>query len=242
MPMTSRGTAQSKGTPCARHDKGAACMDNIRMFAGLPAEAKRELLASARHSSHPRGSILVHEGDPIESILIVRSGRIKTFRTDSDGEEYVLDVLHDGQAIWHGMFIEDNVYHYSVGCLSKVDLCSIHRTDFEALLASHPDVAMGIIRMIGTELVDAEEKVMILGIRDPRRRLAEYLLHRDARCIGSEINLKLEDIASSVGLRPETVSRTISAFEHEGVVRRLGRGRLQVVDRVALKEISEHPE
>ena len=140
------------------------------------------------------------------------------------------------------MFIEDNVYHYSVGCLSKVDLCSIHRTDFEALLASHPDVAMGIIRMIGTELVDAEEKVMILGIRDPRRRLAEYLLHRDARCIGSEINLKLEDIASSVGLRPETVSRNISAFEHEGVVRRLGRGRLQVVDRVALKEISEHPE
>lgn len=214
-------------------------MDNIRLFADLPVDAKRELLACSRHSKHAQGTILVHEGDPIESILIVRSGRIKTFRGSVNGEEYVLDVLHDGQALWHGMFLDNHIYRYSVECLTPVQLCRIHRADFEALLSNHPDVALGLIRMVTTELNDAEEKIMMLSIRDPRQRLAEYLLIRDQRCAGPEIHLKLEDIAASVGLRPETVSRNIARFVREGLVERTGRGRLLVIDRDGLKRVTE---
>lgn len=213
-------------------------MDNIRLFKNLPTSAKRELLARARHSTHEQGSILVYEGDPIESIIVVRSGRIKTFRSSMSGEQYVLDVLHEGQALWHGMFLEDHTYRYSVSCLTKVELCRIHRIDFEALLASHPDVALGLIRMVCTDLDEAEEKIMMLSIRDPRERLAEYLLIRDRTCTGPEIRLKLDDIASSVGLRPETVSRNIARFVREGLVRRVGRGRLLVIDHEGLRAVS----
>ena len=135
------------------------------------------------------------------------------------------------------MFLEDNVYHYSVGCLTRVELCSIHRTDFEAMLSEHPDAAMGLIRMVCTELDDAEEKAMMLGIRDPRRRVAQYLLLRDERCIGAEIHLGLEDIAASVGLRPETVSRAISSLSKEGLVERVGRGRLRIIDRNGIRGV-----
>lgn len=92
--------------------------------------------------------------------------------------------------------------------------------------------------MIGAELFEAEEKIMMLGIRDPQRRLAEYLLYRDERCVGPEIRLKLQDIASSVGLRPETVSRTLSAFERKGMLRRVGQGRLLLLDRSALHDVA----
>lgn len=227
------------GHDCAFSRAGSSCMDNIRLFADLPASAKRELLGCSRHSVHAQGSIIVHEGDPIDSIIVVRSGRIKTYRSSLDGEEYLLDVLHDGQALWHGMFLADHTYRYSVACLTRVELCRIHRADFEALLGAHPDVALSLIRMVCTELDDAEEKIMMLSIRDPRRRLAEYLLLRDARCKGPEIHLKLEDIASSVGLRPETVSRNIARFAREGLIERPGRGRIRVVDHEGLKAISE---
>ena len=219
-------------------DCDGQCMERIRLFAGLPDQARKELARRSVHDSYPRGAVLVREGNPIDSILIVRHGRIKTFRQDPDGEEYVLDVLHDGQAIWHGMFLEDSVYHYSVGCLTPVDLCRIRRADFEALLSRDPQMAFGLIRMVCTELDDAEEKVMILSIRDPRRRLAEYLLHRERRCMHGEISLKLADIARSVSLRPETVSRTISAFERQGLVQRLGRGRLKLLDHAGMTRVA----
>lgn len=227
------------GHDCAFSRAGSSCMDNIRLFAGLPPSAKRELLARARHTAHASGDIIVHEGDPIESIIVVRTGRIKTYRSTSDGEQHVLDVLHDGQALWHGLFLDKRTYGYSVSCLTPVRLCLIHRADVEQMLANHPDVAMGLIRMVCTELERAEERIMMLSIRDPRRRLAEYLLARDRSCTGPEIHLKLDDIASSVGLRPETVSRNIARFDREGLVRRTGRGRLLVLDREGLARVSE---
>ena len=226
------------GHDCAFSRAGSSCMDNIRLFADLPASAKRELLACSRHSVHAQGSIIVHEGDLNESIIVVRSGRIKTFRTGLDGEEYVLDVLHDGQALWHGMFLADHTYRYSVECLTRVELCRIHRADFEALLGAHPDVALSLIRMVCTELDDAEERIMMLSIREPRQRLAEFLLARDGRCVGPEIHLKLEDIANSIGLRPETVSRNIARFVREGLIERPGRGRLLVVDHAGLEAVA----
>lgn len=227
------------GHDCAFSRAGSSCMDNIRLFAELPPPAKRELLARARHTAHASGDIIVHEGDPIESIIVVRTGRIKTYRSTSDGEQHVLDVLHDGQALWHGLFLDKRTYGYSVSCLTPVRLCLIHRADVEQMLANHPDVAMGLIRMVCTELERAEERIMMLSIRDPRRRLAEYLLARDRSCTGPEIHLKLDDIASSVGLRPETVSRNIARFDREGLVRRTGRGRLLVLDREGLARVSE---
>ena len=78
----------------------------------------------------------------------------------------------------------------------------------------------------------------MLSIRDPRQRLAKYLLARDQRCAGPEIRLKLEDIAASVGLRPETVSRNIARFAREGLIERPGRGRILVVDHEGLRAIS----
>lgn len=234
-----RRVCAGAGHDCAFSRAGSSCMDNIRLFADLPSPAKRELLARARHTTHESGAIIAHEGDPIESIIVVRSGRIKTYHSTSDGEQYVLDVLHDGQALWHGLFLDNHTYGYSVSCLTPVRLCRIHRADVEQMLANHPDVAMGLIRMVCTELDRADERIMMLSIRDPRRRLAEYLLVRDRSCTGPEIHLKLEDIASSVGLRPETVSRNIARFDREGLVKRTGRGRLLVLDREGLARVSE---
>lgn len=215
------------------------CLDGIRLFAQLPQEAKDDLVARAVIRHYGRGEVLVSEGDPIDRIVVVRRGRVKTLRTDVDGSEMVLDVLHDGQAIWHGMFVGDQTYHYSVGALTDVDACLISRGAFERTLALHPDAALGLISMLATELVEAEEKAMLLGIREPRRRVARYLLTRERRCLGGEINLKVDDIAASVCLRSETVSRCLAGLERDGLVGRLGRGRLRVLDRQALVAVAE---
>ena len=69
-------------------------------------------------------------------------------------------------------------------------------------------------------------------------RVGQFLLFRDARCIGKEIELKLEDIAASISLRPETVSRVIAKFEKAGAVKRLGRGKLLVTDREKLRALA----
>lgn len=96
---------------------------------------------------------------------------------------------------------------------------------------------MTLISLLGRKLRQANEKNLLLSVRDPRLRLAGFLLDRDRRCIGPDIELKLDDIAASVGLRPETVSRGLSRFERDGLIRRTGQGRILVVDRPGLEDI-----
>lgn len=215
------------------------CLDGLDVFRELPDDARRDLQERSTVTTFGKGAVLANAGDPIGAVLVVICGKVKTFRTDAEGEEYLLDVLHDGEAIWHAIFRDDGVYHCNVAALTQVTVCLVPRAAFYELIEAYPTMAMGLILTIGGKLVEAEDRIMTLGIRDPRRRLAGYLLDRDRRCIGPGINLRLDDIASSVGLRPETVSRTITAFEREGLVTRMGRGKLQVSDREGLRAIAE---
>ena len=103
---------------CGFRKQGRYCISNIRLFRDLPAPIQEQLIGKAVHSSHARGSFLVANGDEIRSALIIRSGKIKISRSEASGEEHILDVLHDGQAVWHGIFLKDHVYHYDVICLT----------------------------------------------------------------------------------------------------------------------------
>lgn len=223
---------------CPYRAKNEYCTHSIRLFQKLPEEDQAFLVENARHIQRPKGTILAEENSEINAILIIRSGRVKTRRIDTNGEEHILDVLHDGQAIWHGMFLEDHIYHYDVVALTDVSLCLIQREDFLSTLAVHPTTALYLIEMLSTELQDANEKAYLLSLHAMDDRVGQFLLFRDARCIGKEIELKLEDIAASISLRPETVSRVIAKFEKAGAVKRLGRGKLLVTDREKLRALA----
>lgn len=224
---------------CSFRRDGKFCITGIRLFRDLPLPIQEQLVRNAVHSVHPRGSRLVSNGDEIRSALILRSGKIKISRTEASGEEHILDVLHDGQAVWHGIFLKDHSYHYDVICLTEVKLCEIPREELLEVFHRSPQVTMNLIEMLSTDLDEAEEKVLILSIREPKKRVAEFLLYRDRRCLGGEISLKLEDIAASVNLRLETVSRNITQLAGEGLIERTGRGKLRVTDRDGLRNFAE---
>ena len=109
----------------------------------------------------------------------------------------------------------------------------------EVILISRnsPETAMYLIEMLSKELQDANEKAFLFSIRHPEERIAAFLLFRDARCIGSTIDMKLDDIAASIGLRRETISRYLSRMEKNHLIRREGNGRLRVINRDELKNL-----
>lgn len=223
---------------CPFQKIGTFCASQIRLFQELPEQAQAKLIAGAEHKSYDKGQVLIEEGAKVDSILVIRSGLVRTCRFDANGEEYLLDILHDGQAIWHDLFLKDPCYHYSAICATHVELCRIGRQAFMDVISGDNGAALSLIAMLSTELTEAKEKTVLLSIRDPESRFARFLLHQDARSNDRKIHMKLEDIAASIGLRPETVSRYITKLQDRGAIRRTGRGVLQVVSRSLLREVS----
>lgn len=224
---------------CANCKNGIWCTTTIPLFGALPKDVQKSLTEHSIQTTRAIGTILFGVGEKVDSVLIIRKGRIKLCKYDADGNEYILDIIHDGDAIWENLFLENAVFPYSAVCLSKVDLCEIKKSEFIHLIADRPSIAMNLISLLSLRLKDSNEKALLLSIRDPKVRLAGFLLDRDIRCVGPEIKLKLEDIAASIGLRPETVSRNLSRFEKAQLIKRLGHGKIMVTNRSGLKKIYE---
>jgi len=230
--------ANKKALPsCANCKNSIWCTQTIPLFSALPADVQRSLTDHSIQTTKAKGSFLFRVGEKVDSVLIIRKGRIKLCKYDADGNEYILDIIHDGDAIWENLFLENAVFPYSAVCLSKVELCEIKKSEFMQLIAERPNIAMNLISLLSLRLKDSNEKALLLSIRDPKVRLAGFLLDRDIRCVGPEIKLKLEDIAASIGLRPETVSRNLSQFEKANLIKRLGHGKIMVTDRSGLKKV-----
>lgn len=230
-------SSEAHTSNCPFRKNNTLCTSEIRLFKPLPFDVQEMLVAESEHRSYKKGQIIAHEGDSIEEVIIIREGRVKTCRVDMNGEEYIMDILHESQAIWHDMFLKDHTYHYSIVALSNVRVCTIKRTAFMKMLGEYPTAAMSLIAMLSTELDEAKEKAQLLSIRQPLTRLAGFLLNKDKTCTDNIISMKLDDISASIGLRPETVSRCISKLENEHYIERLGQGKLKVIDRNNLHKL-----
>lgn len=224
---------------CANCNNGNRCATAVPLFCILPEEIQKSLTEHSVHMTRTKGSFLFKVGESVGSVLIIRKGRIKLCKYDADGNEYILDIIHDGDAVWENLFLENAVFPYSAVCLSKVELCEIKKSEFIQMISDYPGIAVNLISLLSLRLRDSNEKALLLSIHDPKVRLAGFLLDRDIRCVGPEIKLKLEDIAASISLRPETVSRNLSRFERDRLIKRLGQGKIIVTDRNGLKKVYE---
>ena len=67
------------------------------MFATFTPAQLLELVAMTTRRSAPRGSAIMHEGDPTDSLYIVISGRLKVMMGEADGKETILSIIGPGE-------------------------------------------------------------------------------------------------------------------------------------------------
>ncbi len=215
---------------------GGFCTTNVPLIEGLPVHAQVSLMEYSIHETLKKNSYLFREGEAVDSICIIRKGRVKLCRYDSLGREQIITILSEHDIIWEGMFLDGSIYPYSAVCLTNASICRIHRDDFTKIV-NDPAAAMNTIILLSKKLHDANERNMLLSTKDPMARLAGFLMYRVDRSIDEDVVLKLDDIAASVNLRTETVSRKLRELEKMNYIERLGHARIRVLDRDALRDI-----
>lgn len=212
------------------------CVEKIEFLQGIPADRKRRIIDRSSRLALRRGSVLFEEGAEVDALYIILSGRVKLSSVDSEGREKIAGIFSDHDTIWEGIFLQGSRYPYSGICLTEVHVCKLYRRDVEDVIRD-PAVAQGVIGMLSRKLHDANERNLILGTSDPKARIAGLLLYRKARIGDRYITLRLDDIAASINLRPETVSRKLGELEREGRIRKRGQSSWEILDYEGLKEL-----
>ncbi len=126
------------------------------MFADLPTAMLERIAAITADVTLPRGEWLFREGDPADAVYLVRVGHLEVVREiASDGEdpsEQTINTLTRGAVLGELALLSGSARSASVRALRDTELLRIDRPHFDALLRSEPELALGLTRVLSTQL------------------------------------------------------------------------------------------
>ena len=198
-----------------------AVLKNVPMFTSFPDESLRLLASVVTRRSAPRGTTVMAAGDPVDSLYIVISGRLKVMMSDAEGKEVILTILGPGEFFGEMGLIDDEPRSASVVAIEACELLYIAKRDFKKCLSDHFEMNMAVMRSLVRRLREADRKIGSLALLDVYGRVARLLLDMAENVDGEKIvtkRLPKQDIAKMIGASREMVSRVMKDLQMGGYI------------------------
>lgn len=186
--------------------------------------------AAGRRLTYRPGDFCYLQGDPSDSVFVLRSGRVRLARVTDDGREFVLGFMKPGELFGELALVDDAPREALAEAVEVSEATVVRKENFEALLTRRPALGIKVTRLLGLRNKAMADKVEGLVFRDVPARLAGLLLALAADFgIGGErgtrfsIKITHRELGNCIGSSRETVSQILTAFAREGLIARNGR-------------------
>jgi CRP/FNR family transcriptional regulator, polysaccharide utilization system transcription regulator len=197
-------------------------------------DALIKLTGDRKCRPYKKKELIFSEGSHPSGVFFINKGKIKTFKTNEDGKEYITGLFKEGDFIGYTAVLEDSNFTESATALEDADVCLIQRQDFLTLLYSNREVANKFIKLLSDNLIEKEDRLLSLAYNSVRKRVAEALLmlrerYKVENNDDFSIHISREDLSNIVGTATESLIRTLSDFKDEGMIE-LKAGQVKIVD------------
>jgi CRP-like cAMP-binding protein len=210
------------------------------LLGSLDEDDRRALLATTRVRHFGRGEVVVHEGDPADSLHLVESGRLAVRVTTPSGERATLNLLGPGQYFGELSLLDGRapIRSASIVALEQSTTRTLSATAFRELRQRHRAAERFLLALLARrveELSGRVVEVMYDGLdRRVHRRLVDLAALYDEGKPTVVITLTQELLAELVGGTRPSINQVLQRLADQGIVE-LGRGRITVLDRRALE-------
>lgn len=212
----------------------------VPLLAGLSQEEEAVLAERTVEKRYAPGDTLFREGEPCEGIYLIFEGSVKIFKTSASGREITLAIESAPASVAEVPLFDGGAYPASVTALEDVNAGFIHAADFRQACRQHPELALKMLAVVGRRLRQLVGVIELVTFGSVRQRLAGLLIECGEQAGTNRFPLPgtHQELASRLGTVREVVSRNISRFQAEGLIRTDGR-HVSLVDREGLRREAE---
>lgn len=201
-------------------------------------EELKRLSDNRKIKSFKKKEIIYNESGYPNSIFFLASGKVKTYRINDDGKEFITGLFDAGDFFGYLALLEESPYSDSATALEDSEVVIIPKEDFQALLFHNREVAAKFIKMLSSDIQEREERLIKLAYNSVRKRVAESLLmleehYKKEQDSNFTMAISRDDLANIVGTASETVIRTLSDFKEEKLIEIKG-SKITITDREKL--------
>ena len=159
---------------------------------------------------YQKGQTIFTEGNMPAGLYCINSGKVKIYQCGYGGKEQIIRLAKNGDILGYRALISGESY-------SAKEI-------FFQFLQSNEEITKSIMKLLATELKEAESKIINLAQKPVIERLAEALIMLK-EYYGNEdddnslnINITREEIANIIGTATETAIRLLSELKKEGIL------------------------
>jgi CRP/FNR family transcriptional regulator len=174
--------------------------------------------------------LLFKQDQALTEIYAVCSGSYKLTQRNSLNEEKIIGFRFPGELIGEDA-IHPKMYAYNAIALSESSVCKVNIENFKACSQVVPDLQLSLIDLLTKQSAMSQGQFQsFIAKKTAESLIAAFILNIIQRKSAydnqnGEVNLTIsrDNIANFLGLRRETLSRTISKFQKEGFIKQSGK-------------------
>ncbi len=215
-----------------------------RLLGDLPRPVLKGFDAISSFESYPKGAILFVEGQEANGVFVLSTGRAKLSASSADGKSLLLRIAEPGEVIGLPGTISGKTYVLTAEALEAIEARFISRGPFMRFLRENGEAALKVAEILNEIYHATFREIRYLGLSgSAAAKLARFLL--DAATSRAQNNGQLQatlaltqgEIAETIGVARETVTRLFASFKRERLIEVRG-STLVIANKAGLEKLS----
>jgi CRP-like cAMP-binding protein len=215
-------------------------MAHAPLFGGLSREELTRIGSIAQQKFYERGQAIFWDGDPGVGFYMVADGKVKIYKTSTDGKEQILHIYGPGHPFGEVPVFSGSRFPANAQALEKSRLLFFPRKDFIRLISRQPSLALNMLAVLSMRLRQFTVQVENLSLKEVPARLASYLIYLSNEQSGSavlDLPISKGQLASLLGTIPETLSRIFNKMSQQQLISVEG-SRIGLLNPEALEDLA----
>lgn len=196
------------------------------IFSGLSDLGLREVCSAARLHRIDAGEFFFLQGDPASSLYLLKEGSVKLLQLTPDGQQVLMRLIGPWTFFAVISLIENTVYPVTAQAAEPCQALAWSRSAMKPLIEKYPSIALNTMKMMAGQVHEYQDRLKELATERVERRLARALLRLAAQT-GRKVNegvlidlpLSRQNLAEMTGTTLFTVSRILSQWENQGLIK-----------------------
>jgi len=183
----------------------------------------RRLVEGRNINRYKKKQVIYFEGNRPSKLFYVQKGKVKTFKTNDDGKELVVELFDKGDFLGYAPLLEGINYKETAEAMEETEVAVIPKEDFDALIHHQYRVAETFIKLLAKNVREKEEHLVGLAYNSLRKKVATALLQIDGKFNPEDdkdfiITISRENLATIAGTATESLIRTLTDFKNEHLI------------------------
>ncbi|MCL7746643.1 Crp/Fnr family transcriptional regulator [Halalkalibacter alkaliphilus] len=200
-------------------------LQEVSLFKDLSEEEIQPIVDISQLRTYPARSFVFMQGEPLDRVFFIHSGKVKINKTDLSGKEQIVSILEDGDMFPHAGFFRKGNFPAHAEILETSELIVIPVGQFEQILLTYPELCMKMFKVLGEKIVDLQNRLEEKILRDTYEQIVMLLL-RLCKSNGEQVGewYKLtthftnRELANMIGTSRETINRTINRLRKKDMI------------------------